>query len=76
MSINTVSGALSLILCIAAALILVILVYVLFLGVYLVTQAPQFKELVGAQILEPPEPPKPQVRKPVANQTDQAYNPK
>lgn len=73
MSINTASGALSLILCIAAALILVC---VLFLGVYLVTQAPQFKDLVGVQILEPPEPPKPQLRKPVANQTDQAYNPK
>ena len=70
MSINTASGALSLILCIAAALILVC---VLFLGVYLVTQAPQFKDLVGVQILEPP---KPQLRKPVANQTDQAYNPK
>ena len=73
MSINTASGALLLILCIAAALILV---YVLFLGVYFVTQAPQFKGLVGAQILEPPEPPKPQLRKPVANQTDQADNPK
>ena len=73
MSIKITSGALSLILCIAAALILV---YLLFLGVYLVTQAPQFKDLVGAQILELPEPPKPEVRKPDINQTDQTDNPK
>ena len=40
-------------------------VAVLILGVYLVTQTPQFKDLVGAQVLESPEPPKPQVRKQV-----------
>ena len=38
-------------------------VAVLILGVYLVTQTPQFKDLVGAQILNPPDPPKPTVRK-------------
>ena len=43
-------------------------VAVLILGVYLVTQTPQFKDLVGAQVLELPEPPKPQVRKPVIKQ--------
>ena len=43
-------------------------VAVLILGVYLVTQTPQFKDLVGAQVLEPPEPPKPQVRKRVIKQ--------
>ena len=72
MSINTASDALLLILCIAAAFILIVLI----LRVYLVTQTPVSKGLVGAQILEPPEPPKPQIRKPVANQTDQADNPK
>jgi len=40
-------------------------VAVLIIGVYLVTQTPQFKDLVGAQVLEPSEPPKPKVRKQV-----------
>ena len=43
-------------------------VAVLILGVYLVTQTPQFKDLVGAQVLDPPDPPKPQVRRPVIKQ--------
>ncbi len=43
-------------------------VAVLILGVYLVTQTPQFKDLVGAEVLNPREPPKPQVRKPVIRQ--------
>ncbi len=34
-------------------------------GVYLVTQTQQFKDLVGAEVLQAKEPPKPQVRKPV-----------
>ena len=34
-------------------------------GVILVSQTQQFKELVGADILEEKDPPKPQVRKPV-----------
>ncbi len=34
-------------------------------GVYLVTQTQQFKDLVGTDILQAKEPPKPQVRKPV-----------
>ena len=34
-------------------------------GIYLVTQTQQFKDLVGAVVLQPKEPPKPQVRKPV-----------
>ncbi len=34
-------------------------------GVYLVTQTEQFKDLVGAEVLQPKEPPKPKVRKPV-----------
>ena len=38
-------------------------VAVLILGVYLVTQTPQFKDLVGAQVLVSPDPPKPKVRK-------------
>ena len=70
------SGALSLILCITAAIILASLLLVLILGVYLVTQTPHFNDLVDAQVLEPPEPPKPQVRKPVIEQTDETDNPK
>lgn len=71
------SRALSLILCITAALILAfILVQLLMLGVHRVTQTPNSNDVVGAQILEPPEPPEPQVRKPVAGQTDQTDNPK
>ena len=69
-SVNMTLGALALILLITAALI------VLLLGVYLAAQAPQFKDLVGAQVLGPPEPPKPQIRKPVIKQTDQTDNPK
>ena len=38
-------------------------VAVLILAVFLVTQTPQFKDLVGAQVLNPPDPPKPTVRK-------------
>ena len=34
-------------------------------GIYLVTQTEQFKDLVGAEVLQPKEPPKPKVRKPV-----------
>ncbi|MCE2396830.1 hypothetical protein J4G02_20110, partial [Candidatus Poribacteria bacterium] len=34
-------------------------------GVYLVTQTQQFKDLVGAEVLQAKEPPKPQVRKPI-----------
>ena len=34
-------------------------------GIYLVTQTQQFKDLVGAEVLQAKEPPKPQVRKPV-----------
>jgi hypothetical protein len=34
-------------------------------GIYLVTQTEQFKDLVGAEVLKPQEPPKPKVRKPV-----------
>ena len=34
-------------------------------GIYLVTQTQQFKDLVGTDILQAKEPPKPQVRKPV-----------
>ena len=34
-------------------------------GIYLVTQTKQFKDLVGAEVLQPKEPPKPKVRKPV-----------
>jgi hypothetical protein len=34
-------------------------------GAYLVTQTQQFKDLVGAEVLQAKEPPKPQVRKPV-----------
>ena len=34
-------------------------------GIYLVTQTEQFKDLVGAEVLDPKEPPKPKVRKPV-----------
>ncbi len=34
-------------------------------GIYLVTQTEQFKDLVGADVLKPQEPPKPKVRKPV-----------
>jgi len=37
----------------------------LIIGVYLVTQTPQFKDLVGAHVLVSPEPPKPKVRKQV-----------
>ena len=37
---------------------------VLILGVFLVTQTPQFRDLVSAEVLNPPEPPKPTVRKP------------
>ncbi len=40
-------------------------VIVLVAGVYLVTQTEQFKDLVGAEVLQPKEPPKPKVRKPV-----------
>ena len=40
-------------------------VAVLIIGLYLVTQTPQFKDLVGAQVLVSPEPPKPKVRKQV-----------
>jgi hypothetical protein len=34
-------------------------------AVYLVTQAQQFQDLVGLEMLQPQEPPKPQVRKPI-----------
>ena len=34
-------------------------------GLYLVSQTQQFKDLVGAEVLQPKEPPKPKVRKPV-----------
>lgn len=34
-------------------------------SLYLVTQTEQFKDLVGAEVLQPKEPPKPKVRKPV-----------
>ena len=34
-------------------------------GIYLVTQTQQFKDLVGAEVLQAKEPPKPLVRKPV-----------
>ena len=34
-------------------------------GIYLVTQTQQFKDLVGAEVLQAKEPPKPHVRKPV-----------
>ncbi len=34
-------------------------------GIYLVTQTQQFKDLVGAEVLQAKEPPKPKVRKPV-----------
>ena len=43
-------------------------VAVLILGVYLVTLTPQFKDLVGAQVLNPQDPPKPRIRKPVVKQ--------
>ena len=38
-------------------------VAVLILGIFLVTQTPHFKDLVGAEVLNPPDPPKPTVRK-------------
>ena len=37
-------------------------------GAYLVTQTQQFKDLVGAEVLQPKEPPKPKVRKPIVKQ--------
>ena len=37
-------------------------------GAYLVTQTQQFKDLVSAQVLQPKEPPRPKVRKPVVKQ--------
>jgi hypothetical protein len=40
-------------------------VLALVMGVYLVTQTQQFKDIIGAEVLSAKEPPKPQVRKPV-----------
>merc|ERR1712072_860255 len=37
----------------------------LVLGVYLVTQTEAFKDLIGAEVVEVKEPPKPKVRKPI-----------
>merc|ERR1711959_385682 len=37
----------------------------LILGVYLVTQTEAFKDLIGAEVVEVKEPPKPKVRKPI-----------
>ena len=40
-------------------------VAVLLVGIYLITQTPQFQEFIGAEILEPIKPKKPTVRNPV-----------
>ncbi len=40
-------------------------IVILIAGFYLVSQTEQFKDLVGAEVLQPKEPPKPKVRKPV-----------
>ena len=42
-------------------------------GIYLVTQTEQFKDLVGAEVLQPKEPPKPKVRKPVVKPVIKPY---
>ena len=58
MSVKRTSGALmtSLVLHLVLALIA---------GLYFVTQTQTFKDLVGVETLEPPDPPKPKVRKPI-----------
>ncbi len=58
MSVKRTSGALM------TSLILHVVIAVI-AGIYLVTQTEQFKDLVGAEVLQPKEPPKPKVRKPV-----------
>jgi hypothetical protein len=58
MSVKRTSGAFMTSLILHAVIIFVA-------GIYLVTQTEQFKDLVGAEVLQPKEPPKPKVRKPV-----------
>ncbi len=44
------------------------LVLIAIAGLYFVTQTQTFKDLVGAEMLDPPDPPKPKVRKPIVKQ--------
>ena len=43
------------------SLVLHVCVIAFIAGIYLVTQTEQFKDLVGAEVLQPKEPPKPKV---------------
>lgn len=43
-------------------------VFILIAGLYFVTQTQTFKDLVGIETFEPPDPPKPKVRKPIVKQ--------
>ena len=58
MSVKRTSGALM-------TSLVIHLVLALIAGLYFVTQTQTFKDLVGVETLEPPDPPKPKVRKPI-----------
>ncbi len=55
--------------------LLIHVVLILIAGVYFVTQTETFKDLVGVQFSKTPEPPKPQVRKPIVRQLNKPIVP-
>ena len=62
----------------SAALMTALLIHVVFIliaGLYFVTQTQSFKDLVGIDMHEPPDPPKPKVRKPIVKKLNKPIVP-